>query len=311
MNIIFKSILLFLLGVQLSLVASESPLEKLNLVTFLPVMECATKIAKTHNDILASLEKGAGVIEVKNKLYRVYKNIPQEIAEIDSPITLYTGGCSNGWKHIGYSGYNALYHGVAAGPLVTFAYPADRSLREFNFCQEQDQADLNKVYQELVTTNSKSDVIFMGACKGATNKLRFLAEAHDKKTAHIDRIKALIVESPVNSVYDVLKNQWGGKLACALMPYLFASYNPEKLKTIMHATNFPSNIPVLLGSLPKDTVSVLSDIVKMKKHLEDKGASIEHFVAPAGDAQIRHGRIRTSKNWQAKVHQFLTEKGLK
>lgn len=310
MNVICKILFLFVPLLMQIVYSSEQSLEKLNIVTFLPIKECSIQVAETQQDIIAVLKQKAGVIKANNTLYQVHKNIPKEIADFQSPVTLYAGGYSNGRKPYAYCVYNAMNVGIINGPAVVFDYPTDASIRDFNFCQDKDLSCLDCAYQELLRVHPNSAVILMGACKGASNKLRFLAESQDKKF-DLKNIKALIAESPVISPYHALKNQYGGHFAHWLMQKLFPSYDTKQLKTIMHATSFPSSIPVLLGSLPKDTVSELTDMIAMKKHLEDLGATMEHFVAQAEDAQIRHGQIGKSKDWQVAVNRFLQEKGLK
>lgn len=310
MSIVYKlSLVIVALGMQI-ICCSEKSIEKLNIVTFLPINECSTTVAETNQDILAALKQKAGIIKANNQFYQLYKNIPQEISQVSSPVTLYAGGYSNAGRPYAYCVYNAINVGIINGPAVVFDYPTDSSIRDFNFCQDKDLSCLKSAYQELLQVHPNSSIILMGACKGASNKLRFLAEAQDKKF-DLKNIKALIAESPVISPYHALKNQYGGRFTHWLMPYLFASYDPKQLKTIMHADSFPSSIPVLLGSLPNDTVSELHDMIAMKKHLEGLGATVKHFVAQGNDAQIIHGQIGKSKDWQDTVNQFLEEKGLK
>lgn len=298
---------LFLCVAQI--VASEQLLEKCNIVTFLPIQEYSDKYAENIPDIIVSLKKRSGIIKINNKLYQVCRSIPDKIKENSSPVTLYAGGYSNAGKPYGYCVYNAIKGGIITGPAIVFDYPTDASMRDFNFCQEKDLACLDRVYQELLRVHPKSVVILLGACKGAMNKLRFLAEAQDKNV-DLKNIKALIAESPVISPYHALKNQFCGSLAHWLMQYIFPSYDIARLKTIMDARSFPSKIPVLLGSLPEDTVSELPDMITMKNHLEGLGATVEHFVAQEDDANIIHGQIGKSKGWQEKVNQFLAVKGL-
>ena len=283
-------------------------LDKLNVVTFLPV-QASGEVAASKEDVLAVLKKQQGVINVNGDYYSVHSGVPSDISKQPLPVFMYAGGYSNGCKPYAFGVYTAMKAGNISGPCVVFDYATD-TRRAFNFCREQDLHCLNTVYQELLKKHPHGQVILYGACKGATNKLRFLAECAEQNQS-IRNIKAAIVESPTISPKDALKDiQNAGPLSHLLCRFTMPNYS-HKLKTIMHAQSFPHKVPVLLGSLPEDTLSALPDMIAMKEHLTSKGGNIEHVICAGDDAKIRHGKIGTSRAWQGAIQQFLARHTLR
>lgn len=290
---------------------SMPTLEQLNVVTFTPIQDAGLETVATNPDqVISTLKAKSGIIRVKEDLYRIQAGIPDTIKEQNRPITIYSGGYSNHGRPYGFCVYRAMQAGIIRGPCVVFNYATD-TRRAFNFCQEQDLKCVDLVYQDLIEKHPEAQIILYGACKGATNKLRFLAEKAEQNKS-LENIKAIIVESPALSPKLALQ-YWknGGPISHWLCRLVLPNYRPDKLKTLFDANAFPTNIPVLLGSLPDDTISALPDITRMKSHLILLDADIQHFICTGKDVEIRHGRIYQSEQWQHAVNEFLIKNSLR
>jgi hypothetical protein len=287
-------------------------LDKLNIVTFLPIESCSDDSVVNEADdgrdgVIDLLKKKDGVVEIEGKLYRIYNGIPEEIKNFKEPINLYLGGFSNsGYPHA-FSIYKGIKEGTMIGPCIVFESVTD-TRRTFNFCQEQDLHCVDIVYKDLIKKHAKARIILKGGCKGAAVYLRYLAEK--AKHGGLENIKALIANYPPISVKDALKDiRYGGALSHLFCRFTLPNYNPHS-KTILDATDFPSDIPVLLSCLPKgnDRISDLDDMRRIRDHLESLGVNIELFVSKgiAEDGKILgHGQLGRAKDYQEKILEFL------
>lgn len=296
-------------------------LDKLNIVTFLPIdsrddQDHVISESNGKNAIINLLKKKEGIISIQGQLYKIYSGIPDEIKTYNEPIFLYSGGYSNAGHPYAFSAYNGIKRSNIQGPCIVFEYATD-TRRAFNFCQEQDLHCVTIAYEEIIKKHSEARIILKGACKGAAAYLRFLAEKASNNEP-LDNIKALIAESPPISVKSALKHiRNGGIVSHTLCRFTLPNYNPA-LKTIMDATTFPTNIPILLASLPHDTISDLSDMKDMKKHLDTLGADIEHFVS-CGTTEdengnfitLNHGKLGRANDYQKALNKFFIKHELR
>lgn len=340
MNFLIKKLLSFLILISfLSCASARSPmfeivwrylftpdrslpsLHDLNIVTLLPLVDCKEKIdvvdeSKDGRDkVIDILRKKDGIISVQGRLYKIYSGVPKEISLLQEPITLYSGGYSNGRLPYAFSAYKGIKEKSIEGPCIVFEYPTD-SRRAFNFGQNQDLHCVDLVYKDILKKYSTASIILKGGCKGAAIYLRFLAEKAEQGEP-LENIKAVIANSPPVSVKSALKNiRNGGVLSHTLCRLVFPNYNP-RAKTIMDAKAFPANIPVFLASLPHDTISDLSDIQAMTRHLTEQGAKIEHFVSQGiaweygKKVQLTHGQIGRASDYQKPLEDFLVKHGLR
>lgn len=281
-------------------------LDQYQVVTFLKLESSPDEpVAISKHDVLEVLNNTSGCITIKGAVYRICKGLPAHGVSSHT-VTIYAGGYSNAGKPYTYCIYNAIKSGLIKDSAVVFNYPADTSFKTFNFCQKPDIDSLRHVYSHVVNAFPHSSIILMGACKGGTTLLRFLAEHGQTDSDMLTKVIAAIVESPVITPYHALKNQWFGRLCHWLMTFTFPAYNHKALKTVFDATSFASHIPVLIGSLPGDTVSELPDIISLSQHLRSLGVMVEHCIAPEEDAHIIHGQIGKSRVWQKAVAAFIT-----
>lgn len=280
-------------------------LEELNVVTFIPVSTSSDTNSSQDHVLKLLTSKTSGNLIVNGTIYEVYRGIPEKIKTSDAPISVYSGGYSNNRRPYAYCGYTSIKAGLVPGACVTFDFATD-TRRAFNFCQEQDLHCIKTVCNEIVKAKPNASLILHGACKGAANNLRFLAEQAERSQQEecLKNIKAVICESPPISVKKALSCTPLAPVTLALMPLVLPNYNPEA-KTIMDAKKFPA-IPVMIGSLPKDTISNLDDVIAMNNHLiQNCGATVTLFVSE--EDKIIHGEIGKAVDYQNSVTLFLNQ----
>jgi hypothetical protein len=310
-------------------------LDELNPVTFVPVgnempmnksLQRMSYPADTAPKIVLKILKKRPIprstIIIRGKTYTVQSGIlddssghksssPLEpcVVNLDQPmpISVYHGGYSNEGKPYAYCGYTAIKSGLIPGACVTFDL-ATNTRRRFNFCNDQSIGCVKTVCSEIKNKQPKAPIILHGACQGATNNLRFLTNQNKSGDPEklLPQIKAVIAESPSISTAKALAQTPFSWLTLSLMPYIFPHYNPNA-PTIMDDKPLSGNIPVLIASLPKDTISDLSDVNKMKQGLS-KGNNISLFVSK--EEEIQHGQIGKALDYRKKARKFLETNNL-
>jgi len=286
---------------------SMPKLQQLNAVSFIPIKAVERSQDITREAALKFLRQNyvEGTMVINGTLYHVERGISDKLKTAQKPVTIYSGGYSHHCRPYSYGGHTAIRSGLVPGSCVTFEFATDTQ-RAFNFCQEQDLHCLQTMCGAVLEKHPHASLILHGACKGATNNLRFLAESSGKGSS-IDNIKAVIAESPPISVSKALERTPLSCITLCVVPWVLPNYNPQQ-KTIMQAHSFPQ-IPVLIASLPDDTISKLEDIQQLKEHLirACKG-NVQHFVSRF--AHLQHGKIREADDYQKAVGAFLVKAGL-
>ncbi len=288
-------------------------LDQLNVVSFIPVGKANNGEKNTPTYAVLKFLRQKNREDNQNLIingirYKIYWGIP-EGKDIKIPITIYSGGYSNGAKPYAYCGYTAIKAGLVPGACVTFDFPTD-TRRGFNFCQKQDLHCVKTVCNEIAKKYPKSPIILHGACKGATNNLRFLAKQAElpEQEKCMDNIKAVIAESPPLSVKKALEQTPLSWVTLTLMRYIFPNYNP-KAQTIMDAKKFPS-IPVLIASLPLDTISAQPDVIAVTLHLNKSSLNNNVELFTSDEDKIQHGQIGKAKDYQETIKKFLEKNKL-
>lgn len=298
-------------------------LDDLNIVSLLPIECCSDDYVVSEaqdgkDRVINLLKKKDGIITIKGKLYKIYNKIPKKIRKYEEPINLYLGGFSNSNHPHAFSVYKAIKEGTMQGPCIVFECAPDAHRRTFNFCQEQDLECVDLVYNDLLEKHNDAQIILRGGCKGASVYLRFLAEkAENGKT--LENIKACIANYPPISLKDALKDiRYGGVFSYWFCRFTLPNYNPNS-KTILDATAFPTDIPVLLTCLPRgfDRITDLEDMERINEHLKSLRATIDLFVSEGyakddngKQVKLGHGQLGRAKDYQKVVISFLKNQQL-
>jgi hypothetical protein len=280
-------------------------IEKLNPVSFIPIGD-STENNTPKEIVLKTLAQQQinTSITINGKKYIVERGISPLIQLHTNPITLYSGGYSNDGRPYAYCGYTAIKAGLVPGACITFDFPTD-TRSGFNFGQAEDIHCVKTMCQEIVAKAPHARIILHGACKGANNNLRFLAETAEQnyQAPFLPNITAVIAESPTISVSKALQNTPLSFITLAIMRVLFPNYN-HRAKTILESKKFPS-IPVLIASLPHDSISTLHDVRELHSHLNNMTHAIQWFISQ--ETSIRHGQIGKATDYQKAVKDFLQQ----
>ena len=232
----------------------------------------------------------------------------------DSPtICIALGGSLNNWGLISgyknwnpgaYSGYRFIKSGIVDMPCVTFDCVTDNR-RSFNFCQEQDLHTLDLVVKKIRDLNKNAKIVLTGICKGGSLALRYVAEKAEKnETDELNAIKAIVVEGPPNLVKDAIKKQPGYPISLGMAKTFLPNFD-SKAKTILQAKKFP-NIPVLVGTIPTDTVCNYKDVISMVTHL--KSLKDTNLRLLTSYEKISHSAMtKSDPRWQKYASAFVKE----
>lgn len=283
-------------------------LASLGAMTFTPIfgeepVDPSIVIIKEKNAIKKALwnpEKFEKVIiAINDQLFLVQHGIDPKLKDYPH-VTIRCGGYCDPKAYAAYVGLKA---GNINGACVVFDFPTS-TRAAFNYCQKQDIHCLELIYQELLKLNPAINVLFSGACKGATNILRFLAgkAAAGESTTNI---KVATLESPTISP-EHANEQW--PLVNRLMPMIFPNYNPYGT-TILNATRMPA-VPILIGRLPKDSVSKYHHTSLLVAHLRKIASDANIYLLTTVHSEIVHGQLGKAKDYQKVLTEFFKHHGL-
>jgi esterase/lipase len=208
------------------------------------------------------------------------------------------------------------------GPFATFNYPdaTESPLRvnryETSFGQKNEIDRLYKVYKKFskrcLKEYKSSDIILFGMSRGASNVLIFAG------LYNLSNIKAIIAESPYDSMSDVIENamiknnvswmplSYGESIA----EFIFKKYIRTGMSPARIAAAIDKNIPILISCSLEDTLVPYSTSLKIYKRLRASGHDKAHiFILEHG----RHSKLLSGPDgdkYQEVVHAFYKAYGL-
>jgi hypothetical protein len=234
------------------------------------------------------------------------------------PILVYCGGFTNCCRPYAASALKVLQNiGYPFAQCVVFKCGPDRSLRTFNFCQDPDMQCVSIVLRRLLLRRPDSQFILYGGCKGGSLFLKFIGDRRYQEEFG-SHILSVIAESPPVSLRLAL-----AETPCAAftlyMLSLISRYPLRENDLIWSPDSvLPSNVRILVGSLPGDTISRVSDVrkvieaigskdvlvrVEQKERQAAKVDTVQHFVSEV--ATLRHGRVGQDPKFVAAVRAFI------
>lgn len=295
---------------------SNPTLEELNIKTYVPAKKDtgSTKVLTDSEQVkkhLISQESADVDIQMsKNKIFTLTSGFPEALKSAPE-ICIALGGSLNNWELFtgfknynpgGYSGYRFIKSGIIDMPCVTFDCVTDKR-KSFNFCQEQDLNSLDLTVKAIRKLNKDAKIVLAGICKGGSLALRYIAEKTEKKeTAELSAIKAIVVEGPPNSVKDSIKNQFGYPLSLGAAKLCLPNFD-SNAKTILQAKKF-SNIPLLVGTIPKDSICTLNGVKEMTNHI----ASLDNnnvYLFESKEKISHSSMTKLDVSWQKTAQAFL------
>ncbi len=227
-------------------------------------------------------------------------------------ITLFSHGIADKWSQVyryvaSYSKSNVLQHNeryVINTPYVSFNYPdaTNRFYRvnynETSFGQENEIGRLYKAYeniknqivQELQNLLEDIDIILFGVSRGASNQLIFAGRYT------LDRVKAIILESPYHTMADVIESVMHKKNLSWLplsygetvTEFIFKKYTRYGYSPANCLKNISQDIPILIICSEEDHLVPCSSSINVYKKLVECGHKhVYIFIAKEG----RHATI--------------------
>ncbi|HSC24851.1 MAG TPA: hypothetical protein VLB80_01370 [Candidatus Babeliales bacterium] len=173
--------------------------------------------------------------------------------------------------------YNNRY--LITTPTASFNYPDATTkfyrvnYNETSFGQKNEISCLNKAYQKTLSHYGNDEIILFGISRGASNALIFSG------LYQLDNVKALLLESPYNSMSEVIeytmqrKNlcwlplSYGETIAeCIFKKYTRYGYSPKNC-----IENISKNIPILIVCSKEDNLVPVESSINVYKKLVESG----------------------------------------
>lgn len=207
-------------------------------------------------------------------------------------------------------------------PFVSFNYSdalegfPHINTKKTSFAQNNEINQLKTAFEKTIqyaqTKTSKNEVILVGLSRGASAALNLMA------LYTLPEVKALVLESPFDSVASIIDNkrkqlhlEWlshnTGEL---IMENIFRQYKRNDRAPIDLVSRIRKDLPILIICSKEDQLVPCQSSVKLYKKLKESGHYFTHlFVADHG----KHSQIWSDKDgetYQAVVHAFYKKYNL-
>ncbi len=203
--------------------------------------------------------------------------------------------------------------------LISFNYPdAGKSYhinrKETSLAQKNEVKALDDAHGNI---DNQFGVVGLGVSRGASAFLVWLGTHPDE--SKVQNIRALVLESPFDSIDSVLRCVIGEKLyksprirafSHSLVRFFFSKYDKNYITPIEAAPNVPKNIPILIICSEEDTRVPADLSKKLYDALRATGHDEVHFVKLKHGA---HGKLiegAASETYRNVVHAFYKKYGL-
>lgn len=203
--------------------------------------------------------------------------------------------------------------------LISFNYPdAGKSIhinrKETSLAQENEVKALHEAHGNI---HHKNGIVGLGVSRGASAFIVWLGTHPDE--SKIQNIRALVLESPFDSIDSVLRYIIGEKLyksprirafCHGLVSFIFSKYDKNYITPFEAASKVPLNIPILIICSEEDTRVPADLSKKLYDELVRTGHPNVHFI------KIKHGSHgkliegADSETYRNVVHSFYKKYGL-
>ncbi|MGB8367169.1 MAG: prolyl oligopeptidase family serine peptidase [Candidatus Babeliales bacterium] len=242
------------------------------------------------------------------------KNIPLKVRYLFSH-----GFASNEWEKYKYIkgckiGVNCLH--CTSEQVTSFSYPDVIMLGVPNFlkaniAQENDIACLKSEVEKIIQNNQEEELVIFGISRGASTALNYMA-LYDNAF-----VKALIVESPFDSMATIIDNkrkQFGFKFLSndfcqRILENIFRQYKRDGIQPIDLVSKIRKNLPILIICSKKDSLVPCHSTINLYKKLKKSGHNKVYLLQVEKGI---HGLIIYGKSrdvYQKGMHAFLAKCG--
>ena len=245
----------------------------------------------------------------------------------DCVITLFSHGLADtfaqAYNYVKWYTKNGLPHTnerfVITGPVKTFNYPdakgALAKLCRVNFTQtslwqDNEIATLANAYNQIIAQNPLESVLLFGLSRGASGALNFVARHKP------NNIKALVLESPFDTVMGIVNDKTTNEYARALAKAVlkchipFFKYDLNGIHALDVAAQVPCDLPILIMCSLEDTTVPATSTLRLYARLKATGHTNVHCVVlPRG----QHSKLLQGPDgaiYQAAAHAFYKKYGL-
>ncbi len=226
---------------------------------------------------------------------------------------------SNRWEKYKYIktckiGINCLHS--ESEQVTSFNYPdvimlGIPNFAKANIAQENDVAHLKSEVEKTIQNNPKEEHVIIGVSRGASTALNFMA-LHDNPN-----VKALIVESPFDSVATIIDNKrkqlhlefLSNDFCQRILENIFRQYKKNGMQPINLVSKIRKDLPILIVCSKKDSLVPYHSTVNLCKKLRESG---HDKVCLLLVEEGKHGLIiygKSSNVYQKGIHAFLAKCG--
>lgn len=204
-------------------------------------------------------------------------------------------------------------------PLYTFDYPdVTENFWRINFLksslgQRSDVDALRNEYSKAVEIYPQAEFIIIGVSRGASTAINFCAMDQPEK------VKALILESPFDSIDSVIKNlnkklyldSWKifNNLSMKITEFLFKKFKKNGFIPLDFVHLLPNAMPILIIASKEDILIPWSSSYNLYEKLKNSGHNNAFFVL------LNHGKHgflfigADATHYEAAVHAFYKKYG--
>jgi len=253
--------------------------------------------------------------------------IDQDLTSSKPVVTLYSHGIADtgpnqaSWYGKSFIKHNNVYTNkryLIHTPYVSFNYP-DATKRfyrvnwsETSFGQENEIGRLHLCYHRTIKKYEDCGIILFGLSRGASN-LSIFAGLHQ-----YDNIKALILESPYNTMTEVIESMMNRKglgwipvsYGEALAEFIFKKYTRDGWSPKNCVDNIPKKTPILIICSKEDQTVPCYSSINLYKNLVSSGHEHTYIliVDHGQHAQILQGP--DGEQYQSTVNAFYKKYNL-
>jgi|SRR4030095_14825038 len=252
--------------------------------------------------------------------------IDQDLAPSKLIVTIFSHGIADTYKQAflyskSYTKNGILYKNelfLFYTPYVSFNYPdaTNKFYRvnwsETSFGQENEIGRLHLSYQRTMKKYEDCGIILFGLSRGASN-LSIFAGLHQ-----YDNIKALILESPYNTMTEVIESMMNRKglgwihisYGETLAEFIFKKYTRNGWSPKNCVDTIPKNIPILITCSKEDETVPYTSSINLYKNLVASGHEHTYIliVDHGNHAQILQGP--DGEQYQSTVNAFYKKYNL-
>lgn len=182
------------------------------------------------------------------------------------------------------------------------------NLGNVNLGQDKDLEALDKVYKSCLEDETVDKIVLVGLSRGA-------AAAINYSSRHPEKLAALILESPFDSIEKVIEYRlqqkhvnWIPGLKFIVHKYIsklyYKGYDEKGIQPINAVKSLPKDLPILFIHSKKDTLVSVNSSRRLYRRLRTSGHKHVYLFELNHGEHAKYQFSADAKNYQAITHAF-------